>query len=60
MDYSDLEKLGGCYTIYSQDFIDYIKQKKFKINYDIKLDGKEQPYNVEIATLGTKINAIKN
>lgn len=39
MNDNDFEILAGCYTEYSQEFIDHIKQKDFKINYDIELDG---------------------
>ena len=49
----DSGRLAGCYTEYSQEFIDYIKQKGFKINYDIALDGEEQSDDVELAVISS-------
>ena len=54
----DSGRLAGCYTEYSQEFIDYIKQKDFKINYDIELDGEEQPDDVEIAVISTSAKSL--
>lgn len=58
MNDNDFGRIAGYYTEYSQDFIDYIKQKDFKINYDIELDGEEQPDDVEIAVISTSVKSL--
>ena len=55
MNDNDFGRLGRCYTEYSQEFIDYIKQKGFKINYDIELNGEEQSDDVELAVISSSV-----
>lgn len=60
MDYNNYNKIFGYPSRLKPGITKLANNIDLPINYNLKLDGEEQPDNVEIATLVTKINSIKS